>query len=909
MLRSHWITNSAAAKAYYQVGDYYGQSTGEWLGKGAESLGLVGAARQEDFNLLCDNLNPLTGEPLTTYTRDDRRVGIDLNFNSTKSVGIIRELGGSMNEGDERVEVAQREAVAYAMGFVEADMRGRVRVGGKNEDRITGNMIAFRVTHRDTRVSGQDGMPDMSLHDHCVVFNATHDPVEDKWKAAEMGQIKHDAPYYEAIYHNRLAANLRDLGYGIRRKDKAFEVAGVSDELVKKFSRRRAYIDKVAEKLGITSAAGRNTLGATTRLGKSKEAPEDLNDYWVSRLTDMERQELTGLNGKPSYVCDETKAVEFAIGHMFERKSVVDERRLYETALRNGIGSVTPEDIQAEAKRQGLLVKAGEATTRNVLAEEGRTIAFARDGRGTCRAMGKEGQSIRESASSARHAEGTGHVTSDLATLSVEQQAIARHVWESPDRVIMIRGGAGTGKTRAMKTIIEGIDRPVVVLAPSAEASRKVLRDEGFAEADTVARFLIDEKFQQKAKGGVIWIDEAGLLGIRQVAQVFEIAKELGARVVLQGDKKQHASVERGATLRVLEEFAGLPVAELKDIRRQHGRYKEAVASLANGKMLAGFDRLNIMGWVKETPAVDHNKPLVDDYMAGLNAGKEMLVVAPTHIEGDQITAEIRERLKEREIVGKEGKQVETLVPLRWTDAEKGDVARYEGTEVMQFHRNSGTFRAGDRLRAVEWKDGDRYKSPAHFSVYSQGQIEVAAGDTIRITANGKTMDDKHKLNNGAAYQVKGFTKDGDIVLQNGWTIAKDFGHIAHGYVTTSHGSQGKTVDRVLIAMGNESLGAINAEQFYVSVSRGRESAKIYSDMSATTLREAILRSDVRKSATELMGNAEPSAEPKPKPNRDRRKKFMERVRDTFDELRERAFDAMRNIGKEREKELSRGRE
>ena len=58
--------------------------------------------------------------------------------------------------------------------------------------------------------------------------------------------------------------------------------------------------------------------------------------------------------------------------------------------------------------------------------------------------------------------------------------------------------------------------------------------------------------------------------------------------------------------------------------------------------------------------------------------------------------------------------------------------------------------------------------------------------------------------------------------------VGKEFGHLAHGYVTTSHASQGKTVDRVLIAMGSESRPAINAEQFYVSVSRGRDQATVY---------------------------------------------------------------------------------
>ena len=383
---------------------------------------------------------------------------------------------------------------AYSMRHVEEDMRGRVRVGGKNEDRVTGNMVAMRVTHRDTRISGEDAMPDMSLHDHVVVFNATYDSVEQKWKAAQIGEIKHDAPYYEAIYHNRLAANLRELGYGIRRKDKAFEVAGVSEELVKKFSRRRAYIDKIAEKLGISSAAGRDTLGASTRLGKTKEVADDLNGYWVSRLTDSERQALTQLIGKQSYVSNERESVQFAIGHMFERSSVVDERRLYEsTALRYGIGSVTPEGIQAEAKHRWLLVKNGEATTRDVLAEEDRMIQFARDGRGAMLPLGHRPDVSR---------------SGDKDLLSPEQRALVSHVLESKDRMILVIGDAGTGKTRSIKAAFQAIDRPVEILATSAAASRDVLRGEGFAKADTVASFLVSKERQEAIRNGVIWIDE-----------------------------------------------------------------------------------------------------------------------------------------------------------------------------------------------------------------------------------------------------------------------------------------------------------------------------------------------------------------------------------------------------------------
>ena len=926
MITTHWMQSAAAAKAYYRAADYYATSPGEWLGNGAHALGLTGEARSEDFDLLADNINPLTGESLTTYTRDGRRVGLDMTFNATKSVSIAREVAGPDWKGDPRIEEAHREAVSYTVGLIEAEMQARVRAGGENGNRTTGNIVAYRVTHRDTRINADDAMPDPQLHDHVFFFNATWDAKEEKWKAAELGQIKHDLPYYESIFHNRLAANIKELGYGIEKKGKAFEIAGVGDDLTKKFSRRTAYIEKVADKLGIENPKTKAKLGATTRLGKVKETADDLNSYYASRLTDAEKERLAGLQDFGGFEGDSRKAVEYAIGHLFERRSVVDEKRVYETAIRHGIGSVTPEGVREEARRQGLLVKDGEATTRAVLAEEGRVIGFARDGRGTCRPMGNEkgrpnalGRPLERSKAGVSGLElhngladsgfkgESAHLPSNLATttalaqpisdLSHEQAAIARHVWNSPDRVILIRGAAGTGKTHTMKATIASLDRHAVVLAPSADASRGVLRNEGFREADTVARFLIDEKFQETAKDGVIWVDEAGLLGIRQVREVFDVAERLNARVVLQGDKRQHGSVERGATLRVLEEFAGLPVVELKDIRRQKGRYKAAVASLAKGEMLAGYDELDDLGWVKETK---DNAPLVVDYMAALDSRKSVLVVAPTHAEGAEITAEIRDKLKERGIVSRDEKMVETLVPLHWTDAEKGDVERYDGTEVLQFHRNSGSFKAGDRVRVADFKPGQSRGKPGNYSVFARAEIGLAAGDEIRLTGGGKTADGKHKLNNGASYRVAGVDDRGNIALTNGWKIGAQFGHLAHGYVTTSHASQGKTVDRVLIAMGSESRPAINSEQFYVSVSRGRDQATIYSDMAPAELREAVQKADPRKSATELLGQ--------PKPRLKKRKglqRLTEKMKAAFAQLREKAAGAM-EVSREKERGFGR---
>jgi ATP-dependent exoDNAse (exonuclease V) alpha subunit len=140
----------------------------------------------------------------------------------------------------------------------------------------------------------------------------------------------------------------------------------------------------------------------------------------------------------------------------------------------------------------------------------------------------------------------------------------------------------------------------------------------------------------------------------------------------------------------------------------------------------------------------------------------------------------------------------------------------------------------------------------ARFQVFHRENITLSAGDLVRVTHNGQTADGKHRLNNGAIYNVKEFDADGNIVLENGWVVGKDFGHLAHGYVVTSHASQGKNVERVFVAQGRVSFGASSREQFYVSASRAQEQVTIYTEDKAELL-DAVSRSDDRLTATEFI--------------------------------------------------------
>jgi conjugative relaxase-like TrwC/TraI family protein len=542
--------------------DYYTQGQeliGDWHGKAAAWLGLSGAIKKKTWDALCDNRHPETGESLTPRRKQDRRVGYDFNFHVPKSVSLIYGL-----TQDGRILDAFRASVDETMRDMESEVKTRVRRGGKNEDRVSGNLIWGEFVHTTARPI--NGIPDPHLHAHCFVFNVTFDDKEHHWKAAQFADLKRDAPYFEALFHSRMARRMTELGLPIERSKKGWEIAGVSKGSLDKFSRRTALIEKKAREQGITGASQKSELGAKTRERKQKDlSMDELRKEWHSRLSDDERSDLSrvaqSVGSAPSAEnIDKAKqAALLATQHCFERKSVVAERELLSEALKRSYGLASPRCVEEAVREQNLITaeRGGQkvVTTREVLDEEQRMTDFARRGRGACPRLAPGPHEFRE------------------LILNEGQRQAVLHVGNSPDRVIMIRGAAGVGKTKVMREAVDAIEangKKVFTFAPSADASRGVLREqEGFRNADTVARLLVDEKLQQQAKGNVLWIDEAGLLGTRTMAQLFDLADRLDARIILSGDRRQHGSVERGSALWLLETEAGIVPAEIRTIQRQ----------------------------------------------------------------------------------------------------------------------------------------------------------------------------------------------------------------------------------------------------------------------------------------------------------------------------------------------------
>ncbi len=899
MLIATQSKNIAATRQYFdQVltqGDYYlGQEiNGQWHGKGAETLGLGGGTdvTKDQFSALLQGQHPTTGKPLSQRNRKDRRPGMDLTFSVPKSVS----LAWAINE-DERLIDALREAVRETMTkYVEPLMQRRVRHGehhSSEQKSTTGELIYADFLHKTSRPV--DGKADPHLHIHAFVINWTHQ--NGKHYAAQMEEIVRQRATLQAKFESRLARRLRDeLGYAVTptrfaqsgRIKAGWEIDGLDRQTIEKFSQRTQQVETAAQQKGVRDAAKKATLGKQTREKKETGTSVDrLREEWTSRLTAEERQAFARLavrsvrgNGGEERQ-DASVSVQYALDHHLFRHSTVERHQVVATALEHGL-TFSPEEIERTLDRQPIIQRSLDqdgasrsfVTTQEVLNAEKRLIDFARNGRGTRQAIGsQEHVFVRD-------------------WLNEQQKAAVNHVLTSRDTVMAVTGGAGTGKSSLMQEAADAIaqnNKKLFTFAPSTGA-KEVLQEKGFQQTQTVEHLIRNTKLHPEVRDQVIWIDEAGLMDVRSLNAVFDIAKQQNARVVLSGDTRQHASPRRGEAMRLLENEAGLNIARVEVIQRQKGQYRKAVETISRGHeideatgksgLLAGFDMLDAMGKIQEIDADDKHEVLAKGYLAAIDRGKSTLVVAPTHAEAAVATNEIRRSLRERNELSEEERPFLQLQSMNLTEAQKRERVTYEQQvgAIVQFHQNvPGGIKKGERyrvagaveneIRMVSLQNGEEKRLPItvpdRFEIYREAEVRIAAGDKIRFSLGGTTKNGQTRLSNGRLDEVKGFDRNGDLVLKGGQIVSRDYGHLDLGYVITSHASQGKDRDVVISAMGATSLPAINAKTLYVTASRGSEDVVIYVDDKAK-VRRAIERSGQQMSATELVGQRETQRRPK----------------------------------------------
>lgn len=874
------LTSSAQASSYYEADDYYaegGLSPSQWQGQGAEALGLSGDVDRDQFRALLDGR--IGDQQLGTF-RDgqlEHRPGWDVTLSAPKSVSIMAEVAG-----DRRLIAAHGEAVKTAMAHVERHMAAtRIRDGGTVAHEATGNLVIASFQHGTSRAQ------DPQLHTHNVIMNATQDE-EGAWRSLEPRAIYQLQKQIGAIYRQELALKVRELGYEIEAgKESMFEIRGVSADVIEAFSTRSAEIEAALVERGTSrdaaSALEKQMATLDTREAKVAADHASLVADWrdtankagfgvETRMTMVREAEARAADPSHRAAMEfqgenaAARAVAHAADKLGERQSVFSVAALQEEAGRIGLGRIGYAQIGAAietATKQGDLIDrihidrrgaefAGFTTRQNV-ETEAKMLRVEAEGRGVLLPIASPLAAAKAVASAAARAERAGH------SWNGDQRAATEQLLTSRNRITAVQGYAGTAKTTTVLTTFarEAQARGIAVtaLAPTASAAM-VLGEALGTRGDTVARHLLSPERVDLTRPAAWIVDEASLLSARDTARLFDLASKHGARVVLVGDVKQLGSVEAGAAFAQLQ-GAGMETAKLAEIVRQTNESaKEAVLASIEGdakKALAALDRGG--GQIIENgDRAERFAAIAERYAALDKAGRARTIVIEPSREGrDALTADIRAALTQSGVLTGPSVTVEALANKGLTRAEASDPLSYDKGDVVRFTRDyadKGVARgeayrvesidpakAAIALKSEDGREVDwrlRQWGAGHVQAFAPQPLDLKAGDAIRFARNDREAG---RINGARAEVIALDQQARTATIQTGRgrteTINLDSArdrHIAHAYVDTAFGAQGRTADHVIIHADSKAANLVDQKSLYVGVSRAKESATIFTN-------------------------------------------------------------------------------
>jgi conjugative relaxase-like TrwC/TraI family protein len=864
-------------REHLRVGDYYMEGrtvSGQWFGEGAKALGLAGVTTEKDFLDLCRNINPQTDEQLTprmntkrvtvdadgnVHESANRRVFYDFTLSPPKSVSIA-----ALIRDDQRIIKVHDEAVRTALRQLESFAATRVRKDGQRSHRMTGNLVGAVFRHDTSRAL------DPHLHSHCILFNATKDSVEGRWKALEPCEMLSAKKFAETVYYHELVTALNRFGYRVQTNPRGdFDIEGVPSELVKRFSKRHEEIDQKTKELleRQPEMAGRNINEIRANIAHKERARKiknvgltRLQSLWQGQMSRDERRAVQSLgSGRPFQFANGTaqQAVQWAENHLFERRSVVHEHEVWLHALQHARGQdVLLADIQAVTRRRGYIRDEqfrGQITTREVMEREMNIIALAQHRMHQYEPLAPNNRTTN-------------------ALLDNEQRQAVEHILSSCDFVTLFRGGAGTGKSFALREVKAGLNKAghiVQALAPQRQQVADLGKD--FPYTATVSAFLTRRAM---SRGAIVLVDEAGQIGGEQMHALLSLVKEHGGRVILSGDTRQHGAVEASDALRAIEKYSGLPAAELTNIRRQNPaaaktkterqwlqQYRLAVNEAQQGKLGASFDRLDKHGAIVACTLADQQQKLTEHFLELVKGWHETVVISQSWSEIHKVNERVRETLKAQKQIGETETPVTALERQDLTDAQKRDKRFYQPDSVLVFNCPVAGFKAsdtgklrgitqrsllvqsGNRIRPVPFKDLER------ITVCQPKELSLSRGDRLQLKANDKSQDGR-KLANGELVTVKQIHAGGRIALADGRVLSKHYRQFVRGYAVTSYAAQGKNVDYVLFS-DSAVKAATNQQQWYVTISRGRKGVKIFT-ADKIQLRQNVARSGDRTLALDI---------------------------------------------------------
>lgn len=376
-----------------------------------------------------------------------------------------------------------------------------------------------------------------------------------------------------------------------------------------------------------------------------------------------------------------------------------------------------------------------------------------------------------------------------FARLNDEQAAAADHVLNGGD-LTAIAGYAGTGKTLLLDTVrqeLEAEGRRVRGAALAGIAARN-LTDQAGIEAQTIASLIhgwnqTDDNGRPTPKnplqkGDVLVIDEAGMVGARDMRRLLAEAAKVEAKVVLVGDSQQLQAIEAGAAFRTIEERIG--AARLEQIQRQRAEWqREASTALAQGDAATALAAYGEHGCLTVADTTDEAKDaLIAAWADGHAEDPNQLILAHSNVDVRDLNDRAREALRDRDQLG---------------DDVTVMVKQYRRTEDDELE---------EVIAARVFADGDRV-------LFGKNDRELGV-------QNGSLGTAEHVAEDRFVVRMD----DGRVIDFD----PREYGHIDTGYAMTVHKRQGATVDKAYVLASQ----GFDSQLTYVALTRHREEAAVF---------------------------------------------------------------------------------
>ncbi|MGI8387924.1 Ti-type conjugative transfer relaxase TraA [Brucella anthropi] len=366
------------------------------------------------------------------------------------------------------------------------------------------------------------------------------------------------------------------------------------------------------------------------------------------------------------------------------------------------------------------------------------------------------------------------------AGLSDEQRAAIEHI-TGPEQISAVVGFAGAGKSTMLAAAREAWEAEGYTVHGAALSGKAAegLEESSGIQSRTLASWSRgwDNGRGEIGRGDVFVIDEAGMVGSRQLSRFVGEAEQRGAKIVLVGDHEQLQAIGAGAPFRAITEEIGR--AELSEIRRQRVDWqRDASVDFATHRTAEGLKAYQEHGNISFAETGDDARAaIVRDYLADRDERPEGSRVAMAHRRADvrALNEDIRSALQER-----------------------GELVAGEDAGALTFQTNDG-------------------------------QREFAPGDRIVFLENNRDLGVKNGMLGTVEHVVAG-----RIVAQldgpsgaEGRSVSVpmgDYQAIDHGYATTIHKNQGATVDRSYVLAS----GTMDRHLTYVAMTRHRDGVQLY---------------------------------------------------------------------------------